>query len=288
MKIIKILLIIILVLFFFHLKQYLKINYNIEILQLNSTKLNIWNENFYNKLPIILTNSMNNWGYFTEWTIDLIHNKYKNKFISTFYNDNNTLIKKKGKISDFIDKLNNASNIYGLTNYFDDIDIQNDIISQLKKLVCNNNIDIKTKFCIGNKNSVFNIQSDSSHNLILCQLYGTCKVLLWNPSEREKLYPSNKFDKYTLFSKVDINNIKEEFIEFNKSKYIEIILNPGQILHIPNYWWYNVQNLNRNITLYVRSESYFTYFVKLFCEKYRSFIHNLNLYQNDNCICCTE
>ena len=120
MKIIKALLIIILILFFFHLKQYLKINYNIEILQLNSPKLNIWNDTFYNKLPIIITNSMNNWDYFTKWTIDLIDNKYKNKYISTFYNDNDIFIKKKVKIRDFIKKLNNGSNIYGLTNYFDD------------------------------------------------------------------------------------------------------------------------------------------------------------------------
>ena len=101
------------------------------------------------------------------------------------------------------------------------------------------------------------LANDATNDYIMLgQIYGTSRILLWNPEQRTNMYPSDLFDIDGSISKINFKNIKKEYNNFNKSKYIEIILNPGQILSIPPYWWYYIDNLNKNIIMQLNIDSY--------------------------------
>ena len=101
------------------------------------------------------------------------------------------------------------------------------------------------------------------------------------------MYPDDCYHPYITYSKVFFNKINnDKYKKFNDSKYIEIILNPGQILYIPPYWWFYIENLNRNIRLQLRGESYFSILIKFMFEKWPAILHKLSIYKKNNCTCC--
>ena len=139
---------------------------------------------------------------------------------------------------------------------------------------------------IGKNNTNLFLKSEGTYRNLFCQIYGTCKVMLWNPSQRENIYSDSCFDKNATYSKINFKNYdSKKYPLFDKSQYIEIILNPGQILYIPPYWWYCFEDLNRNIRLQYRCESYFSLTVKTIFEYWPNLLHWLKLYKNnDKCV----
>lgn len=91
----------------------------------------------------------------------------------------------------------------------------------------------------------------------LVQLHGTKKVVLFPPTQTNNLYP---FPVYThlryglklrcCYSQVEIENPNLQlFPKFQQAlpyKY-EVILNQGEILYIPAYWWHEVTTLGNEM-----------------------------------------
>ena len=122
------------------------------------------------------------------------------------------------------------------------------------------------------------------YNYII-QLEGTQKIVLFHPKQSKYLYRSSLYNKYRVQSDVnfwDLDNKK--FPMMDKAKYIEIILHPGNILLIPNYWWFTGKSIQDSISIQISVNTLTTHIIKL-PEYILKTLHNIRLYKTYNCCC---
>lgn len=71
---------------------------------------------------------------------------------------------------------------------------------------------------------------------------GSITIKLTPPSSRKYLNPISDYYNYEFRSPINPWNIQQKYkADFNKIKFLEINLNPGEILFIPAYWWYTIR-----------------------------------------------
>lgn len=298
LKIYQIIIIVFFILFFmFHSYYYLKVNNDIEILQLDNPTKTILEDTLNKKSPLIITNLLINWSFIKELNLDVLKKNYGDKNVTL----NNSIIEqnKTKKINktfgEYIDWINNLENkeindinIYLAEN--DDLLLNTKLIEQIKKetsiLNCPLNLVTTYPLWIGHNNSKTGLHYDTDTRNFLCQLKGYKKVYLFTPNQSEYLYPSRKFDSGARCSQVNFWNVDTtKFPLFSQSKYIEIILSPGQILYIPPYWWHCVENIGTNVSISIRSEPISIIFLKL-PDIFKLIGHKLKLIGYNNCTCC--
>jgi len=95
---------------------------------------------------------------------------------------------------------------------------------------------------IGEEGNVTPAHYDEQENFF-AQLQGHKKFLLFPPSQFECFYPYPVYHPHDRQSQVDFDNIDlNRFPKFSKAEAIEAIVNPGDVLYIPNYWWHHVES----------------------------------------------
>ena len=128
-----------------------------------------------------------------------------------------------------------------------------------------------------------------SHNTnlsIICQVYGQKTIYLFNPEQEQYLYPSTKLLKYGRTSQIDFWNPDYKlYPHFNKAKYIEIKLSPGQLFIIPPYWWYCYQSIDVDIDFSIFSDT-LIHLIAHVTDYTKVILHSCGLYKNTNCLCC--
>lgn len=108
----------------------------------------------------------------------------------------------------------------------------------------------------------------------IAQIYGTSRYVLFSPTQEPFLYPTDaknvsKINYWKLENwqkalpdksvETKRNQYLEKYPKFNKAKYIEIILHPGDMLYIPFKWWYTSQADDVNIRIMAISKSLFSW-----------------------------
>jgi ribosomal protein L16 Arg81 hydroxylase len=82
-------------------------------------------------------------------------------------------------------------------------------------------------------------------NILMCQIHGRKRVSLIPALEIHLVYNS-----LVSYSEVDFRAPDmKRFPEFSKASVIEVILNPGDTLFLPVYWWHYVESLDTSITI---------------------------------------
>jgi len=104
------------------------------------------------------------------------------------------------------------------------------------------------------------LQRQLHYRLLISQLKGSKTVLLFPPNKKHKLYPDKTFNKSTInIWDTDIDEIPD----IKNTTYLEVILFAGNMLYIPNNWWYSTLNNEDSYCIYQTSESVFSNFLKL-------------------------
>jgi hypothetical protein len=163
------------------------------------------------------------------------------------------------------------------TNIIKDLDVINDIsYNDLKnmndknksklEILLNNHFKyyiipmcIKYDFYLNLENNGFqsNINKVTSYRFLYSQIFGTKRLILFNTLQSKYLYIKNNK------SLVDFwNQDLKKFPLLSKSKYIELVLSPGQMIYIPYGWFYCYKNTSDNIYITCKSESLFSYLLK--------------------------
>ena len=141
---------------------------------------------------------------------------------------------------------------------------------------------------IGPNGSKTGLHYDLDHINLLCQVSGKKKIYLFSPSQQPYMYVSNKYDPGAKLSMVDFwNQDLNKYPLFKEAQYIEVILNPGQILVIPPYWWHCVENIDTNVAVSYRLETPFSIITKI-PESCKLILHKCGLFKTKNCICCNK
>lgn len=127
------------------------------------------------------------------------------------------------------------------------------------------------------KNDTQYITKQNNFRFYIAQIYGESRIILFAPKEEKFLYPTkdkkiSKLNYWKLHHWEEILNKGEnksisdkrtqyldKFPKFNKAKYIEIILHPGNLLYIPYGWWYTSLATTENIRITASSRSLFSW-----------------------------
>jgi len=112
-------------------------------------------------------------------------------------------------------------------------------------------------------------------------LTGSIEVTLCPPKDYKYLYVNKDYENFKFSSMVDIFNPQNEYInEFEKVKFLRIVLEPNRLLQIPAYWFFSIKILESN-TL-VSNFKYTSYMNSLAMapELFIKFLQKNNIKQN--------
>lgn len=250
---------------------------------------------FKKRKPVLIKNYAKEWGAIKNWDLNFFLNLKEDKDIfllsDNFIQDDNRY--KKASFKDYIEKLKDAQE-HGLEikDYLTTLDIfqyyphlKNDInFSLFKKITKLNDIAA----WIGPKNTISGFHADTANNLY-AQIKGKKMFIICSPKHNKTMYKSSKHIYGAVASEVDINNFNEEkYPDFMNNDFKVAILEPGDMLFVPQNWWHYVQSLDFSISIsnfgYTKKE---VYTLKL-KERIIQSLHKRGYYKPNNCFCCQK
>jgi len=96
---------------------------------------------------------------------------------------------------------------------------------------------------VGQVGNVTPAHYDEQQN-IFAQLSGEKRVILFAPKDFTALYPFPVHHPNDRQSQVDLScPDASRFPRFDDAQGFEVILQPGELLYIPQYWWHHIENL---------------------------------------------
>ena len=79
---------------------------------------------------------------------------------------------------------------------------------------------------------------------------GRKRFTLFAPQDGSLLYPFPMFSRNSYLSQVDIlKSDVAEFPEFHQAKPFDFVLEAGEVLYLPAFWWHQVQSLDVAISI---------------------------------------
>ncbi|XP_073836602.1 jumonji domain containing 5 [Musca autumnalis] len=100
-------------------------------------------------------------------------------------------------------------------------------------------IDIKA--WLGPKGTISPMHYDPKHN-ILCQIFGSKKIILASPKDSENLYP-HEGEMLSNTAQIDAAHPDlEKYPLLSKVTFYHLILQPGDCLYMPPKWWHYVES----------------------------------------------
>jgi hypothetical protein len=214
----RIKLIVILIIFsvvFFQLKSINKIKNEFEILQAENPNKDQFEEIVSNAYPSIFTNVSENFFDLQKYSLDSINSIDK-------------------------ESRNNLNN--NLKSHFDYYSVP---------MKAKSHIEVNLE---GAGTTDF-ITRQNNYRLLICQLKGVKKLILFTPNQGKYLY----LDSTKTKSKISFwtDNLLD-YPNLEKTKYVEVILYPGQMIYIPYQWYWASLNDEDAFTVYHHSESFFS------------------------------
>ena len=105
------------------------------------------------------------------------------------------------------------------------------------------NEDVNINAWFGPKGTVSPLHYDPKHNF-LCQVMGQKYIRLYSPHLTSSLYP-HESHLLENTSQVDVENPDfEKFPLFKDLPYLELVLEPGEMLYMPPKYWHFVKSLS--------------------------------------------
>lgn len=138
---------------------------------------------------------------------------------------------------------------------------------------------------IGPKGSITGFHCDWSENINI-QIKGQKNFYIVSPKFNDKMYISEKFERISWTSKVDLKKLnKNKFPLFKKAKVIKVKLTDGDLIYIPRGWWHYVESLSPSIGISFHFWNWFDFFRDLLYETFLVLLHDIGLYKKNNCSC---
>ncbi|XP_047487704.1 hypoxia-inducible factor 1-alpha inhibitor-like [Penaeus chinensis] len=105
---------------------------------------------------------------------------------------------------------------------------------------------------VGMESNITPVHYDEQQNFF-CQLVGYKRCILFAPEYYDRLYPYPVYHPHDRQSQVAFENPDfERFPGMAHLEGVETVLGPGEVLHIPMYWWHQIESLpNRGHTVSV-------------------------------------
>ncbi len=214
--------------------------------------------------PVIITGAMTGWKALSLWNADYLNSTVGNTQVDVSVSQNRIFTgdPKKGfapwrttmKFSEFmsltLEKNKSTSDSYYLQQHPMKI-IFPELVQDIetpdyfdKKLLWAMNL------WLGTSGNISPLHYDISDN-ILAQVGGRKRIVLFDPKETSLLYPFPAHSKIPHFSQINVDKPDiEKFPKFSRAKCLECVIEPGEMLFIPVFWWHQVYSLDKlNISI---------------------------------------
>lgn len=213
----------------------------------------------YPRRPVIITGAINDWNALTFWTADYLTTLFSKKQVDISVSPNRFFtgnlengfanLRQKMVFSDFIKILvskNKSDQFYYLqqqpiSTKFPEIlqDIKFPKYFDKKLLV-------EPTIWIGSGGNTSPLHYDAMDNLFT-QVSDRKRFMLFDPQQTSLLYPYPAGSKIPHMSQINIEYPDlNKFPNFPKAKYFECIIELGEILFIPAFWWHQVYSLDNS------------------------------------------
>jgi hypothetical protein len=82
--------------------------------------------------------------------------------------------------------------------------------------------------------------------------HGKVIIRLFSPRATKYLYSVNDYENFEFISPVNPWKVQNNYrADFDKLRSIDVTLIPGQMVHIPAYWWYSIKFVKSNTSVCV-------------------------------------
>ena len=110
--------------------------------------------------------------------------------------------------------------------------------------------NIDYDYIFGSKNSYTPLRYNLNYRNYYLVLEGKIRIKMTPPKNEKYLYCNKDYDNFEFRSPLNVWNIQDEYkSDFNKMKFLEVDLEPGNLIYIPAYWWYSIQVLEENTSI---------------------------------------
>ena len=248
---------------------------------------------FNSKRPVLIKGFANEWEAKKKWDLDYFLNLKEDREIlllsENFIQDDNRYTK--ASFKKYIQMLKDSeTGKEKVKEYLTTLNIF-EYYPHLKSEVDFSLFENETKInevtaWIGPSGTISGFHADTANNMY-AQIRGKKMFIICSADFNKQMYPSDKHIFEAVASQVDINNFdSERFPRFNDVTFIKAILEPGDVLYLPQKWWHYVQSLDPSIS--ISNFGYTTYqsYTLKFFERVKHSLHKRGFYKPKNCFCC--
>ena len=208
---------------------------------------------FETSTPVVIKGFIKNSKAFNNWSPDYLKELYKSKMVTLSYNakgvynyHRNEVAAVKISFEEAVEHIKKNNSYYIAQssireNYSELLEDLGDI-----PWIQDSDNSKSINLWFGGANCLSPLHYDNMHNF-LSQVVGSKKLMLYPPADSEYLYPSIR-ENYTHVSLVDKEHLGD-FPRFKEAHPIELILEPGDILYLPMYWWHEVLSMDTSISV---------------------------------------
>ncbi|MDZ8023963.1 MAG: cupin-like domain-containing protein [Nostoc sp. SerVER01] len=225
--------------------------------------------------PFIIEDVAKNWDAYKQWSNDYLIKKCGNNLVpvrffkQNFWNDYNNFAYERSyephkeiRLEDYI------NNDRSLVCYLNEAVFEEyfpEIVGDVNyPEYFNRQAFVRLWFGLASKDfsSSSSLHFDAEHN-IFAQIRGRKRIILYPPIDYLSFYPPLEDASGALYgSKVNPDSVDLElFPKFPWQEKIEFVLQPGEILYIPPFWWHHLTAVDDNISLsfwyHVKLEDFF-------------------------------
>lgn len=241
--------------------------------------------------PVLLTDMMSTWKAREIWSLDYFEKIGKDK--ETFsYQGNIRQNETNWQFGEFIDYLNEIRNYdeSSTKTYLGNMPIaamfpellDHVDFSLLQKNVVRNS----TSLWIGPPGTITGWHTDRLANNILALIEGRKLVFIVSPKDNHLMYTSKKYEPGSKLSDVNMEDFDEtKTPDFRKANVQYAVIQPGQMLFIPQNWWHCVYGLDISISSNNFAFTAWDNFKMKSAEFTKRTLHSFGLYGNEECVC---
>jgi hypothetical protein len=110
---------------------------------------------------------------------------------------------------------------------------------------------------------------------------GEANITLTIPDNNKYLHIEKDYNNNEFYSTIDIYNVTDNFIkDYNKIKFMKLVLNKGDLLYIPSYWFYSIRLTTCETTVINFKYETYTSLVSILPTIIQSYLQNKNIKNN--------
>lgn len=256
----------------------------------------ISHEEFYDQhiktnTPVCITNMMSHWKASELWSLDYFGKIGRDKETYSYQGNirqNNT----NWQFGAFVDYLNDIKNAKSsqTETYLGNMPIAKmfpEVLDHVDfSLLANNVVRNSTSLWIGPPGTITGWHTDRLANNILALIEGRKLVFLVSPKENKFMHTSNKYEPGSKLSDVNMEDFKADKTPLFKKAHISYaIIQPGQMLFIPQNWWHCVYGLDISISSNNFAFTPWDNFKMKSSEFTKRTLHSWGLFGTADCVC---